>query len=424
MLKQDTKRTWLDVPHGCAPIWKSLGLCTSLETPEHPVVLAERLDAGPDAFTILAYGHYDVQPVEPLDQWSSPPFELTERDGQLYGRGAADMKGNLLIYLQSLRALDQVMGGLPCNVRVLLEGNEESNPYALEWVAAHHPDDLKADAVVIADGGISGPNDPSVTIGVRGMAALRVVVTTASHDLHSGHYGGAIPNAAAALARLVATLHDDDGRILVRDFYDAVVDTPLGYDIDAGALLRESGASQLVGDPRYTPGERIRSRPTVEIVGIGGGYTGDGHKTIVVAQAQAVISCRLVPDQDPDSIIELVSEHLRRHAPKGARVDIPWTLPGARPARSAGDDPAATAALVALSAVWQRSARTVVTGGALPAASILSRTAGAPFVNVAFSLTTSRARSPDEHLPRELFERGHEVVCRMLLQLGREEGSR
>ncbi len=391
-----------------------------LQTPEHPVVLAQRLDAGPGAFTVLVYGHYDVQPVEPLDLWTSPPFELTDRDGMLFGRGTADMKGNLLIYLQSLRALHELGESLPCNVRVLIEGNEESNPYALEWVAEHHAHELDADAVVIADGGIAGADDPSVTIGVRGMAALRVSVTTASHDLHSGQYGGAVPNAAAALARLLATLHDDDGRVLVEGFYDAVIDTEPADAVDPEALLRESGASELVGDPAYTPGERIRTRPTVEIVGITGGYVGDALKTIVVAQAEAVISCRLVLDQDPIEIIDLVSAHLRSHAPTGAKVDIPWTLPGAWPARSDSDAPAATAALAALTETWGHQARAVVTGGSLPAAAILSRAAGGPFVNVAFSLPTSRAHSPDEHLPRELFERGHEVVCRMLSSLGRE----
>jgi acetylornithine deacetylase/succinyl-diaminopimelate desuccinylase-like protein len=389
-----------------------------LQTPEHPVVLAERLDAGPDAATVLVYGHYDVQPVEPLELWSSPPFALTERDGVLYGRGSADMKGNLLIYLQSLRALHEVTGTLPCNVRVLIEGNEESNPYALEWVAENHRDALRADAVVIADGGIAGLDDPSVTIGVRGMAALRVTVTTASHDLHSGQYGGAVPNAAAALARLLATLHDDDGRVLVDGFYDAVVDTVPGEHVDPDAILREAGASELVGDPAFAPGERIRTRPTLEIVGIDGGYTGNGLKTIVVAQAQAVISCRLVLDQDPIEIIDRVSTHLRAHAPRGAAVEIPWTLPGAWPARSQSDGPAPSAALAALTETWGRSARAIVTGGSLPAAAILSRAAHAPFVNVAFSLPTSRAHAPDEHLPRELFERGHEVVCRMLSLLG------
>jgi acetylornithine deacetylase/succinyl-diaminopimelate desuccinylase-like protein len=384
-----------------------------LQTPEHPVVLAERLDAGPGAPTVLVYGHYDVQPVEPVELWSSPPFELTERDGVLYGRGAADMKGNLLIYLQSLRALHEVTGAIPCNVRVLIEGNEESNPYALEWVAEHHPEELRADAVVIADGGIAALDDPSVTIGVRGMAALRVTVTTASHDLHSGQYGGAVPNAAASLARLLATLHDDDGRVLVDGFYDAVVDMGPGENLDPEAILREAGASELIGDPAYTPGERIRTRPTLEIVGIEGGYTGEGLKTIVVAQAQAVISCRLVLDQDPIEIIDRVGAHLRAHAPRGAMVEIPWTLPGAWPARGASDGPAAVAALTALGESWGHSARAVLTGGSLPAAAILSRVTGAPFVNVAFSLPTSRAHAPDEHLPRELFERGHEVVCRM-----------
>ncbi len=394
-----------------------------LQTPEHPIVLAERLAAGPGAFTVLVYGHYDVQPVEPLDLWTSPPFELTQDDGLLYGRGAADMKGNLLIYLQSLRALHELTDSLPCNVRVLIEGNEESNPYALEWLAEHHADELRADAVVIADGGIPGLDDPAVTVGVRGMAALRVRVTTASHDLHSGQYGGAVPNAAAALARLLASLHDEDGRVLVSGFYDAVVDTEPEDAVDPATLLRESGASELVGDPGYTPGERIRTRPTLEIVGIEGGYTGDGLKTIVVAQAQAVISCRLVLDQDPVEIIDLVSEHLRTHAPKGAKVDIPWTLPGAWPARSDSDAPAPTAALTALTETWGRTARAVVTGGSLPAAAILSRATGAPFVNVAFSLPTSRAHSPNEHLPRELFERGHEVVCRMLSLLARDSST-
>jgi acetylornithine deacetylase/succinyl-diaminopimelate desuccinylase-like protein len=252
------------------------------------------------------------------------------------------------------------------------------------------------------------------------MAALRVTVTTASHDLHSGQYGGAVPNAAAALARLLATLHDDDGRVLVDGFYDAVVDTGPEEQVDPDAILRESGASELVGDPAYSPGERVRTRPTLEIVGVNGGYTGEGLKTIVVAQAQAVISCRLVLDQDPVDIIERVSAHLRAHAPKGATVEIPWTLPGAWPARSQSDYPAPTAALTALTEAWGQDARAVVTGGSLPAAAILSRAAGAPFVNVAFSLPTSRAHSPDEHLPLDLFRRGHEVVCRMLALLGQE----
>jgi acetylornithine deacetylase/succinyl-diaminopimelate desuccinylase-like protein len=395
-----------------------------IETPEHPVVLAERLDAGPDAPTVLVYGHYDVQPVEPLDLWSSPPFALTERDGTLYGRGVADMKGNLLIYLQSLRALHEVTGSVGCNLRVLLEGNEESNPYALMWVAEHHRDSLSADAVVIADGSLAGPDDPSVTIGVRGMAALRVSVRTADHDLHSGGYGGAIPNAATALVALLATLHDADGRVIVDGFHDDVRDMPASRGVDRDTLLKETGATDLNGDPDYPPGERIRSRPTIEIVGIDAGYTGDGLKTIVVASAEAVLSCRLVPDQDADAVIELLSAHLRSHAPRGATVDIPWTLPGAWPARSDADAPAARAALAALSEVWGQEARPVIAGGSLPAAAILSRTTGAPFVNVAFSLPTSGAHAPDEHLPEELFHRGHDVVCRMLLGLGSEARAR
>jgi acetylornithine deacetylase/succinyl-diaminopimelate desuccinylase-like protein len=336
----------------------------------------------------------------------------------LYGRGSADMKGNLLIYLQSLRALHQTDGGLPCNVRVLIEGNEESNPRALDWVAEHHRDALAADAVVIADGSLAGIDDPSVTIGVRGMAALRVSVTTASHDLHSGQYGGAIANSASALAALLAGLHDGEGRVLVEGFYERVRDTDGAEAIDPEAVLRETGASELVGDPDFSPAERMRTRPTLEIVGIDGGYTGDGLKTIVVAHAEAVISCRLVLDQDPVDIIEKVSAHLRAHAPRGATVDIPWTLPGAWPARSQPDGLAPGAALTALGEVFGRPARPVVTGGSLPAAAILTRAADAPFVNVAFSLPSSRAHAPDEHLPEDLFRRGHEVVCRMLTLIG------
>ena len=399
-----------------------------VQTPEHPVVLAESLRAGPDAPTLLIYGHYDVQPPEPLELWSSPPFQLTERDGLLYGRGAADMKGNLLIYIQSIHALQDVEGRLPCNLRVVIEGNEESNPDALLWIAEHCAEDLVADAVVIADGGIAGPEDPTVTIGVRGMAALRVAVTTAEGDLHSGQFGGAIQNANHALARIVAGLHDDDGRVLVDGFYDDVRPADPAQDaaaidpIDPGALLVSTGATELVGDPDYSAAQRMRTRPTLEVVGMGGGYVGDGLKTIVVARAEAVLSCRLVLAQDPRRIIEQVSAHVRAHAPRGATVEVPWSMAGAWPARARPDEPVTVAAIAALGDVWGRPARASLTGGSLPAAAILSRAADAPFVTVAFGLPGSRIHAPDEHLPREQFERGHDVVTRMLTLIG--EGGR
>ncbi len=295
-----------------------------IPTPGHPIVLAEWRGAGAERPTVLVYGHYDVQPVEPLDLWTSPPFEPAVRDGRIYARGSVDDKGQLYLHVKALEAHLRVRGRLPINLVLLAEGEEEVGSDHLGDFVRAHRDRLRCDAVVISDSAMFGPGQPSIVSSLRGLTYFQLDVDGPASDLHSGIYGGAVANPATALARIIASFHDESGKVAVAGFYDAVRDVEPGLrarlralPFDEAAFLAETGASALAGEVGYTTVERVWTRPTCEVNGLLSGYTGEGAKTVLPAHAMAKVSCRLVPDQEPAAIERLMQAHVERVVPQG-----------------------------------------------------------------------------------------------------------
>jgi len=378
----------------------------TIQTPGASVVYAEWLGA-PGAPTALIYGHYDVQPEDPVEQWHSPPFRPTLREGRLYARGVSDDKGPLLIPIKVAEAFFGEPGGgrLPINVKFLIEGEEEIGSRHLEAFIAQHKDMLTADVVLSADGAMWRSDEPSVTISNRGLAGLEITLTGAAKDLHSGRHGGSVANPLHALARLIASLHQPDGRVAVAGFYDRVRELSraeraeiAGLPFDEAAYLAQVGAAAAVGEPGYSTLERQWTRPTIEVNGMWGGYQGPGTKTIVPSEAHAKITCRLVPDQEPDEVVALVAAHLERHVPPGARLVMHPDGHGARPAHIARDHEVVRAAEAALEKVYGVAPLIVRMGGTVPMAEYFQRLMG--LSTLYFSFSTG---DEDFHAPNEFF---------------------
>ena len=376
----------------------------TMPTPGASVVYAEWLGA-PGAPTALIYGHYDVQPEDPLEKWQSPPFTPTLRDGRLYARGVSDDKGPLLIPITVAEAFFAERGRLPINVKVVIEGEEEIGSRHLEPFIAEHKDMLAADVVLSADGAMWRIDEPSVTISNRGLAAFEITLTGAAKDLHSGRHGGGVANPLHALARLIASLHAPDGRVAVAGFYDTVRELSAAeraeiarLPFDERAYLAQVGAPAAVGEPGYSTLERQWTRPTIEVNGRWGGYQGPGTKTIVPSEGHAKITCRLVPDQDPDDIVALVTKHLEAHVPPGTRLVVHPLDHGARPAHIARDHAVVTAALAALERVYGVRPLVVRMGGTVPMAEYLQRLMGLSTLYFSFSTADE-----DFHAPNEFF---------------------
>ncbi len=398
-----------------------------LETSGNPVVYGDWLHAPAGAPTALLYGHYDVQPPDPVERWSSPPFEPEIRDGRMYGRGVSDEKAQIFANLKALEARLAVAGGLDCNVKVIVEGDEENRPESIEDVARDHAVLLAADLAVISDSGVFARDVPSVAIGLRGMAALEVTLRTGAGDLHSGVYGGAAPNAAHAVAALAAGLHDASGRVAIEGFYDRV--RPVGDEeraawarlpFDERAYLDAIGASALVGEPEYPPIERLLGRPTLDVHGIWSGFQDPGVKTIIPAEAHLKLSCRLVPDQDAEEVAALLRRHVERNAPPWATVEVDLSLAGAWPILTPAGHPAVRAALASLREGFGRDALTVRSGWSVPVAAILKRELDLDSVLLGFGLPTDGMHAPDEHVELELFHRGISTMAAFWPRLAEE----
>jgi len=382
-----------------------------LETGGHPLVYAERMDH-PGKPVALIYGHYDVQPVDPLNLWQTPPFEPSVRDGKIYARGASDDKGQVFMHVKVLEAILEADGQLPFNVKLLIEGEEEIGSANLDRFIAANKELLKADVVVISDTGLYARGVPSLTYGLRGLAALEVRVNGAKGDLHSGLFGGAAPNAAHGLIQLLASLRRADGGVAVQGFYDGVQDlTPeerhsyasLGFDEEA--YKRALGVTALPGEPGFSPLERTWARPTLEINGIFGGFQGEGTKTVIPAEAGAKITCRLVPNQDPAQVAGAVEKHLLANCPPGVTVTV--TKHGGSPASITPiDHPAIRAALAALAEAYGTEARFIRGGGSIPVVGTFQRLLGAPSVLMGFGLDDENFHAPNEHFNLENFDAG------------------
>lgn len=300
-----------------------------IPTKSHPLIYADWLHAGSSRPTVLIYGHYDVQPAEPIEEWITPPFEPAERNGALFARGATDDKGQLFAQVKALEAFLQLKGKLPVNIKIIVEGDEESGMPVLAAYLEANREKLAADICLISDTPLLSAEQPCIPYSLRGIWAGEFVVRGPKTDLHSGIYGGVVHNPAQALAEIIAGLHDDKGRITIPGFYDEVASLePSERESLAKVpnreadILEKTGAPALYGEPGFTPVEQLGARPTLEINGIWGGFTGKGFKTVIPAEARARISCRIVPNQDPDRIGHLVSEHFKRLAPPTVTVEI------------------------------------------------------------------------------------------------------
>lgn len=395
-----------------------------IETEGHPLVYADWLHAAGKP-TVLVYGHYDVQPPDPLDEWLSPPFEPTERNGNLYARGAVDDKGQVWVQMKALESLLNG-GSLPLNVRVLFEGEEEVGGEGIANFVASKPPELKADFALISDTELFAPGLPTLCVGLRGMIYTELEVRGAKTDLHSGMYGGAAPNPFFALAQILARLKDEDGHILIPGFYDDII-PPSAEELAAWRSLpfdeeqyriAEVGSKQLVGEPGFSVLERTWARPTLEVHGIPGGFTGAGAKTVIPAKAVAKVSMRLVPGMTPAKAFAQYKSYAEKIAPAGVDLEVRLIHSG-DPCLVPVDNPYIQAATRALHEVWGKDTVFIRSGGSIPIVGDFARHLGLPSVMMGFGLPDDNLHAPNEKFHIRNFELGIESIIRFMEETGR-----
>jgi acetylornithine deacetylase/succinyl-diaminopimelate desuccinylase-like protein len=381
------------------------------ETPGHPVVYGEWLGAA-GAPTILFYGHYDVQPVDPVNLWTSPPFEATVRDGEIYARGAADDKGQVFMHFKAVEAHIRQSGGLPVNMKFLIEGEEEVGSANLDNFIRAHKDLLQADVVVISDSPMFDRGIPSICYGLRGLAYFQIDVRGTKSDLHSGSFGGAVANPGMVLAQILAQMKDKSGRVKIAGFYDDVVELRPEERAEFAKLpfnerkyRQDLGAPKLFGETGYTTLERIWARPTFEVNGLLAGFTGDGAKTVIPAVAMAKVSMRLVPNQDPDKIAALFDDYLQKVAPKTVEIKL-TRMHGGKPWMTAFDNPFVQAAGRAIEKGFGQRPVFNREGGSIPVVATFQEELGLPCVLFGVGLPDENAHAPDEKLDLGNFHNG------------------
>ncbi|HKV05314.1 MAG TPA: dipeptidase [Candidatus Acidoferrales bacterium] len=388
----------------------------------HPLVYGESLRA-PGKPTVLFYGHYDVQPAEPLELWTSPAFEPTVRDGKLFGRGTVDDKGQVHIHLKALEALRNTAGKLPINVKVMIEGEEEVGSVSLWDFVRQNRERLKADALVVSDTAMLAEGVPSITYGLRGLNYYEVEITGPAQDLHSGVFGGAVPNPITTLAEMIAKLHDKNFRVTVPGFYDDVATISRRERKELNSLpwkekefRKTVGAPALCGEKGFSIVEQVWVRPTLELNGIWGGYIGEGAKTVIPSKAYAKISTRLVPNQNPAKISKLVERHIRKLLPKTVRckfqvlsVGKPWVAPHSHPIFHK--------AIHALESGFGKKAVFIREGGSIPFVTQMHDTFKVPCVLLGFGLPNENSHAPDEHIVLENYFGGIKAVALFYDQL-------
>lgn len=385
------------------------------QTAGHPVVYGEWLHAEGKP-TILFYGHYDVQPVDPLDLWESEPFSPVIRDNKLFARGASDDKGQVFMHLKMLEALFATEGTLPVNVKFIYEGEEEIGSPNLPAYVEEHKEKLAADLILISDTGLYAPGKPAVCYGLRGLTGVQIDVRGAKGDLHSGLYGGGVQNAIHALAEILASFRDEHGTIQVEGFYDNV--RPLSdeerqafreLNFDEEALKQEVGVNELFGEEGYSYLEQTWARPTLEINGVFGGFSGEGIKTVLPAEAGAKITCRLVPDQDPNEIVALLKAHIEKHKPKGVEVTVSEFDKGA-PFLTPFDHPLIQAAGRSYERIYNVPTAFTRGGGSIPIVAAFDEILSLPVVLMGFGLNSENFHAPNEHFHLENFDKGLRVL--------------
>ncbi len=403
-----------------AEVWPTAG---------HPAVFAEWAHA-PGKPTLLVYGHHDVQPVDPLDSWVTPPFEPSVREGRMYGRGVVDDKGQVYIHVKAIEAFVKTVGTLPINLKLIVEGEEEIGSDNLDGLLRDRAKDLEADFVCVSDTAMFGRGIPSLCVGLRGLMYLEVRVDAAKTDLHSGSFGGGVANPVNALARMIASLHDDQGKITVPGFYDRVRELSASERAEIASLpfdekewLASTGAPAVTGEAGYSTLERVWARPTLDCCGIHGGFAGEGAKTIIPAFASAKISCRLVPDQEPEVIEKLVAERLKKVAPPGVRVTVTY-LHGGRPYLAPTDHPVFEVAKRAFARAFGRPTVFIREGGSIPFVRTIADATGKPCLLMGFGQPDENAHAPNEWLDLENYHLGIKSAAYLYEELGKLGASR
>lgn len=394
------------------------------QTGGHPAVIA-RTPHDPAQPTILVYGHYDVQPPEPLAEWTTPPFQPSIRDGRIYARGSTDNKGQIMAHILGAGDLLAQGGTLPVNLIFLVEGEEEIGSDNLGPLLERHRVELDCDVIVISDTGMAADGYPTLTFSLRGIAALEFTVHGPSHDLHSGVFGGAVMNPVTAAAHLIASLHDQDGKVAIDGFYNDVRPL-LDWEREAAAALpitdadirALAGVAELAGEPGFSAIERVGARPTAEVNGMGGGYRGEGTKTVLPREAFAKLTFRLVPNQRPEEILRLAEAHLRAHCPKGVRLEI-LSGHGGEPYYVDPNSVYGKASQRALERVFGRRPALMREGGSIPIVTTFKKVLGADSLLLALAAPDCRAHSPNENFPLENFFAGMKLNQAIIEEIGR-----
>ncbi len=395
-----------------------------IPTAGHPLVYADWLHA-PGKPTVLCYGHYDVQPADPLELWITPPFEPTERNGNLYARGAVDDKGQMYMHIKAIEALRAVNGTLPLNVKFLIEGEEEVGGASIAKYVAENPGKLAADVALVSDTAMYAEGVPTLCIGLRGLIYMEVQATGPARDLHSGLYGGAAPNAVYGLIELLAKAKDANGVIRIPGIYDDV-DEPAAAELESWKqlpfdetefLAKEVGSASLTGEPNRTVLERVWSRPTLEVHGIAGGFTAAGSKTVIPATATAKVSFRLVPHQDPDKVIAAFRDWVAQNTPKGIRCEV-RVLGGSPGLVVNPDHPAIRVAAKAFGEIFGKKTVFIRSGGSIPIVGDFAGHLKIPTILMGFGLPDDGLHSPNEKYKIENYYLGIETIAAFLTQYG------
>lgn len=395
-----------------------------IPTSGHPLVYAEWLHAAGKP-TVLLYGHYDVQPADPLELWESPPFEPTERNGNLYARGAVDDKGQMYAHVKAIEALKAVNGTMPLNIKVLIEGEEEVGGASIAKYVAENKQKLKADVALVSDTALYADGIPTLCTGLRGMVYTEVEASGPARDLHSGLYGGAAPNAIYGLVELLAKAKDKDGKLLIDGIYDDV-DDPSSQELkswdslpfsEQEFLAKEVGSSQLTGEPDRRVLERVWSRPTMEVHGIGGGFTGPGAKTVIPAKAIAKVSFRLVPNQTPEKVLDLFKKWVAKNTPPGIQAEVRY-IHGAPATVVDPNHPAIEVAAKVFEQILGKPTVFIRSGGSIPIVGDIAKHLGIPTILMGFGLPDDGLHSPNEKFKIANYFTGIKTVAHFLEQYG------
>jgi acetylornithine deacetylase/succinyl-diaminopimelate desuccinylase-like protein len=394
------------------------------ETKGHPIVYGEKI-VNPVFPTVLMYGHYDVQPADPIDLWNSPPFEPVVKDGNIYARGSCDDKGQVYMHIKAFEAMMR-LELLSCNLKFMIEGEEEVGSDNLGTFVKENKARLKADVILISDTSLISLEHPSITVGLRGLSYMEVEVTGPNRDLHSGVYGGGVANPVNILCQMIAALHDEHGRVTIQGFYDKVAGLSTderkalnSQPFDLEAYKKELGIKEIKGEDGFTTLERTGIRPTLDVNGIWGGYTGEGAKTVLPSKASAKISMRLVPDQDSHVITELFTKHFESHAPKSVTIKV-TAHHGGEPAVTSTSSPAYRAASEAFVDVWGKEPIPTRDGGSIPIVALFKKELGLDSVLMGFGLNSDAIHSPNEHYGIKNFLLGIETIVTFYKHFGKK----